>query len=359
MGKHRQRTVTAIVGLACLVVSPILPAAPAAAAATDFQAESATLVQAAVATNHSGFTGSGFVDYANAAGSSIEWTVTAAAAGTLDFTIRYANGSAASRPMTVAVNGTAVATNRAFTSTGSWDTWVDQTFTAQFNAGSNTVRATATSATGGPNVDRLRLGDVGDPGGAPTAAELLAKVNTCNQVSNGRYKTDSETNATIPVCQKTGAVFWKADMDIDCDGIRTTQCNENTDCCFLPDTACHTSNNRPLNAAQLPYVVMPSASGIWNFNNFQIGCGTVVAIIFNNQVLYAPVGDTGPAQIIGEASYAAADVLGIDPDPKTGGVDSGVTYIVFQGSRRVSPIENHNNAVTLGQTLARTFVNNN
>ncbi len=41
------------------------------------------------------------------------------------------------------------------------------------------------------------------------------------------------------------------------------------------------------------------------------------------------VGDTGPDEIIGEASYATAKALGIDPDPETGGTDSGVTYIVF------------------------------
>jgi Fungal chitosanase of glycosyl hydrolase group 75 len=194
----------------------------------------------------------------------------------------------------------------------------------------------------------------------PTAAELLAKVTSCRQISNGLYKTDSETAATVPVCDKNGAVFWKADMDIDCDGIRTAECNENTDCCFQPDTAFHDSRDQPLNAAQLPYVVMPSESAIWKYHATSgIEGGGVVAIIYNHQVEYAVVGDTGPNKIIGEASYRAAADLGINPDPSNGGTDSGVTYIVFQGSQRVSPIENHNNAVTLGQTLARNFVNNN
>jgi hypothetical protein len=329
---------------------------------TDYQAEEASLSQATVATNHTGFTGTGFVDYTNVSGSFVQFTVNAPAAGSVGFAIRYANGSTTNRPMTIAVNGTAIATAAAFNGTGSWDTWAEASFTATFNAGSNTIRATATSAGGGPNVDRLRFGATGpppNPGDPPTAAELLAKVTTCNQISNGRYRTDSETAPTIPVCQKTGAVFWKADMDIDCDGIRTTQCNENTDCCFLPDTFCHSSANRPLNAAQLPYVVVPSPSSTWNYTNFQIGCGTPVAVIFNNQVIYAVVGDTGPTAIIGEASYATADSLGINPDPSNGGTDSGVTYIFFQGSQRVSPIENHNNATTLGQTLARRFVDNN
>jgi Fungal chitosanase of glycosyl hydrolase group 75/Carbohydrate binding module (family 35)/Carbohydrate binding module (family 6) len=326
--------------------------------ATVYQAEGATIVQGLVESNHTGFTGTGFVNYNNVSGSYVEFSVTPEAAGSATLTFRYSNGTTTNRPMSITVNGTVVNSGLAFNGTGNWDTWADASVPANLNAGANTVRATATTANGGPNLDKLTLG-TGGGGGAPTAAELLAKVTTCSQISNGKYKTDSETAATIAVCQKTGAVFWKADMDIDCDGIRTAQCNENTDCCFLPDTFCHSSTDNPLNAAQLPYVVVPSPSSIWNYTNFQIGCGTVVAVIFNNQVLYAVVGDTGPTAIIGEASYATANSLGINPDPSNGGTDSGVTYIVFQGSQRVSPIENHNNAVTLGQQLARTFVNNN
>ncbi|NUT08701.1 MAG: carbohydrate-binding protein [Hamadaea sp.] len=326
---------------------------------TDYQAENATISQGVVEANHTGFTGTGFVNYDNVTGSYVQWTVSAAAAGSVSFTIRYANGTTTNRPMDIVVNGTVVAAGLAFGSTGTWDTWADQAFTANLNAGSNTIRATAITVNGGPNVDRLRSGS-GGGGGAPTAAELLAKLNGCTQISNGKYKTDSDvSSATIPVCQKTGAVFWQADMDIDCDGIRTTQCNENTDCCFLPDTFCHSSTDSPLNAAQLPYVVVPSPSSTWDYRNYSIGCGTVVAVIYNNQVEYAVVGDTGPTAIIGEASYRTAADLGINPDPSNGGTDSGVTYIVFQGSQRVSPIESHSAAITLGQSLASTFVNAN
>jgi len=195
----------------------------------------------------------------------------------------------------------------------------------------------------------------------PTAAELLAKVTSCQQISNGLYKTDSETAATIPVCDKNGAVFWKADMDIDCDGIRTAECNENTDPWYQPDTAFHDSKGQPLNAAQLPYVVMPSESAIWRYHATSgIEGGGVVAIIYNNQVEYAVVGDTGPNKIIGEASYRAGADLGIDPDPSNGGTDSGVTYIVFKGKGAVvSPIEDHAAAITKGEALARQFITNN
>jgi len=226
-----------------------------------------------------------------------------------------------------------------------------------FGAGGGaTPTPTRTNTPGGPTATPTRTPTPNGTG--PTAAQLLAKLSGCTQISNGLYRTDSGSTPTIPVCQKTGAVFWKADMDIDCDGQRTTQCNENTDCCFLPDTAFHTSNNQPLNAAVLPYVVVPSSSSIWNFQNFNIQGGAVVAVIFNNRVEYAVVGDTGPNEIIGEASYATANDLGIDPNPSTGGTNGVVTYLIFQGSR-VNPIESHSAAVGLGQQLAQQFLNNN
>ncbi|MEV7091852.1 glycoside hydrolase family 75 protein [Amycolatopsis sp. NPDC051045] len=197
------------------------------------------------------------------------------------------------------------------------------------------------------------------PAAAPTAAQLLAKTSGCKQVSNGKYKTDEDASGkTVAVCDANGAVFWKADMDIDCDGQRTTQCNEDTDCCFQDDTAFHQSDGKPLNAAKLPYIVVPSSSSIWKYSSSGLKGGGSCAVIYNGKVEYAVIGDTGPSQIIGEASYATAKDLGINPDPSNGGTDSGVTYICFKNST-VSPIENHSNAVSKGQSLAATFVNNN
>ncbi|MEV6739522.1 glycoside hydrolase family 75 protein [Streptomyces sp. NPDC051104] len=194
--------------------------------------------------------------------------------------------------------------------------------------------------------------------GAVSAADLLAKVTSCSQISNGKYKTDDETSATVPVCGKNGAVFWKADMDIDCDGQVTGKCNGDTDPWFQDDTAFHQSDGKPLLADSLPYVVVPSADSIWKYSSSGIKGGGVVAVIYNNKVEYAVVGDTGPTKIIGEASYATAKALGIDPDPATGGADSGVTYILFKNSQ-VSPIESHSAAVSRGESLAKQFLQNN
>ncbi|WP_157252231.1 CBM35 domain-containing protein [Nonomuraea typhae] len=124
----------------------------------DYQAEDATISQGAVESNHAGFTGTGFVNYDNLTGSYVEFTVNAASAGPATLTLRYANGTTAGRPMDLAVNGTLAAGELAFDPTGAWTTWTTRTVTVQLNAGANTIRATATTAGGGPNLDRISLG---------------------------------------------------------------------------------------------------------------------------------------------------------------------------------------------------------
>jgi len=128
---------------------------PPPAPPNHFEAESARLSQATVATNHTGFTGTGFVDYANVAGSFVEWTVPRTAAGSVTLTIRYANGTTAARPMTISVNG--ASSTVAFPGNGSWNTWATATVKANLTAGTNTIRATAIVPAGGPNVDWLEV----------------------------------------------------------------------------------------------------------------------------------------------------------------------------------------------------------
>jgi archaellum component FlaF (FlaF/FlaG flagellin family) len=135
-------------------VTPAPPASPR------YEAEDAAITNGAVESNHAGFSGAGFVNYDNVAGSAVQWTVTAAAAGPAGVTIRYANGTAANRPMDVIVNGTVVAAGLAFPGTGGWARWQNRAVTVPLAAGSNTIRATATTAAGGPNVDYL---DVASP----------------------------------------------------------------------------------------------------------------------------------------------------------------------------------------------------
>lgn len=194
----------------------------------------------------------------------------------------------------------------------------------------------------------LREGDV-------RAADLLAKVRDCVPLSRGRYRSDDGERATIPVCGTKEAVYWKADLDIDCDGQAGARCNARTDPLFSSMTAYQQSDGRYLNAERLPYIVVPAASALWNHRDHGVGGGSVAAVVYRDRVQYAVVGDVGPHDIIGEASYATAKGLGIRTDPRGGGTDAGVTYIVFKDSQ-VKPIEDHAAAVETGQRLARLFV---
>ncbi|MFD8212750.1 PQQ-dependent sugar dehydrogenase [Streptomyces sp. NPDC059697] len=134
----------------------------AAQAATDYQAEDATISQGAVATNHTGYTGTGFVDYTNITGSYVEFTVSAATAGTSSLALRYANGTSTDRPMDLSVNGTVVASGVSFPATTDWNTWATKSVNVPLDAGSNKIRATATTANGGPNLDRVGVGTAAD-----------------------------------------------------------------------------------------------------------------------------------------------------------------------------------------------------
>jgi hypothetical protein len=186
--------------------------------------------------------------------------------------------------------------------------------------------------------------DAGDP-----VAKLLALTSSCNQVSNGLYSLNSGDPATVPICGLTNAFFWKADMDIDCDGKTTTQCNINTDPDYQNQTAATDSQNAPLDAANLPYVVVPGKSTKFDAAANGLKLGNVILVLYKGQIEYAVYGDVGPTAIIGEASYATAQALGIDPNPSTGGVDTpDVLYVAFPGAA-VSPIEDHAKAVSVGQ----------
>nr|WP_237551957.1 glycoside hydrolase family 75 protein [Streptomyces sp. SID8367] len=191
--------------------------------------------------------------------------------------------------------------------------------------------------------------------GDVSASALLAAARGCKQISHGRYRSDDGARATVPVCGRRGAVYWKADLDIDCDGRPGRHCNRRTDPLFQNMTAYQQSDGLHLSAERLPYVVVPGASRIWKPARSGVRGGTVAALVHRGKVLYAVVGDTGPSDLIGEASYAAARALGIDPDPVRGGTADEVTYILFPGTT-ARPIESRTAAATAGRAAARKFV---
>jgi len=185
-----------------------------------------------------------------------------------------------------------------------------------------------------------------------SANALRTALGTCAPVPGVTpFRTDENKAPSIAVCAATGAVWWTADFDVDCDGGTEPACRG--DHTFLPDTAAHDSHGRPLDASHLPFVVVPLVSNGFDFRRAGLELGSVVAVLFGDKLEYAIIGDLGPRGVIGEGSFALAERLGINPDPNHGGTASGVTYIAFTGSDAVaSPIENRARTEQIGTRRA-------
>jgi hypothetical protein len=131
--------------------------APAPAVPLVYEAEDAILGGPTAANVNGGFTGKGYADFQNASGDSIRWDVSAAAAGIVNLTFRYANGGTTNRPLSLRVNGTLVSPSLSFDSTGSWTTWKTVSVSVQLSAGSNSIFL-STIGSNGANFDSLTVG---------------------------------------------------------------------------------------------------------------------------------------------------------------------------------------------------------
>ncbi|WP_426502723.1 glycoside hydrolase family 88 protein [Dactylosporangium sp. McL0621] len=157
--------------VAALTGGGVAVAGPASAASTVYEAEQATVFHGTVDADHTGYTGTGFVNSTNETGAYVEFAVHATAAGSAGLILRYANGTTADRPGTVGLNG-AVAATPAFTRTANWDTWAATTVPVTLAAGTNLVRVTSTTAGGLPNLDSLTVSD-GTTGGGTDWSDAL------------------------------------------------------------------------------------------------------------------------------------------------------------------------------------------
>lgn len=118
------------------------------------EAEEASLSGVLADGRHKGFTGSGFADFQNKFDDFVEWVLPLSESGTVDLSFKYANGSKASRPLQLLVNGQPYNANLAFGPTGSWNDWAAESVSLNLPAGANTIRLTAIGASGG-NIDHL------------------------------------------------------------------------------------------------------------------------------------------------------------------------------------------------------------
>ena len=161
------------------------------------------------------------------------------------------------------------------------------------------------------------------------AAKLLeaVKQGTIFPETKNAFQHDMEKPKNTSMYGLKNATTWTADFDVDCDGTETANCNKKRDPWFQNQLSIGVN----LKADEVPYFVIPISSPS-NSSKRDIQFGQIAALIFNDQVVFAVfVDECGVSSLIGEGSYAAAKLLGIDPDPNTGGSDGPATFLVFTG----------------------------
>jgi hypothetical protein len=202
-----------------------------------------------------------------------------------------------------------------------------------------------------------------------TAAQVLAAINPyitnpAYRVASGAYQPSQSgppwngpftiyiyqlpTNPAVFVFVSSGA--------IDCDGGTSDICLADTQ--GQPTTSWEPAG-RDIDASIIPFYVLPQTPadpGMFNYPDHNIQLGQSGAMIYNNQMIFGALadergcldapcaqpepGDDGIGKDIGELSYAACILLGNtmgNCDPNIGGIDNGVTYLVFSGASNALP----------------------
>jgi hypothetical protein len=122
-----------------------------------------------------------------------------------------------------------------------------------------------------------------------------------------------------------GHLSFVGDCDIDCDG---SGGNPHHDPYFQPDTALR-HESVALNAEEVPFIVVPPEI-INAVQGVVLGCKASIG--YKGRECPCVVGDIGPRNKLGEASPAAAEAVGIDGNPNTGGIDlPRVTFELWPG----------------------------
>ena len=109
--------------------------------------------------------------------------------------------------------------------------------------------------------------------------------------------------------------------------------------------------HRFVDAAKIPYVVLPPVG----LKHAKLGDFATVVNLKNGKIAAAIVADeSAPDLPMGEGSIALAAALGIDSNPRSGGTDQGVAFVIYpnSGNGKPRPFED---IVTNGQLSFQTW----
>ncbi|WP_328580749.1 glycoside hydrolase family 88 protein [Streptomyces sp. NBC_00370] len=191
-----------VVAIGMIAASYAVAVGPAHAASTAYEAEKATVFHGTVDSDHTGFTGTGFVNTANEVGSYVQFTVNAPTAGAATLTLRYANGTATGRKGSVSVNGASVSTPE-FAPTANWDSWAAARVPVTLKAGTNQVRVVSTTTGGLPNLDSLTVSDAQSTDWSDAMIDSTMQRYTPSSVGGWSYPVALYMMGQYQVAQRT------------------------------------------------------------------------------------------------------------------------------------------------------------
>ena len=138
---------------------------------------------------------------------------------------------------------------------------------------------------------------------------------TANAVRGGRFLSVATNPDGKPVIQRSGRFkgFY----------VSTTSLHNAAGSPMVPSTY--------VDARKIPYIVLPPEF----MKQFGVALGDLAVVTNrrNGKSSFAIFADVGPHGKIGEGSVALAHALGLNDDPRHGGIgDSSIAYLVFPGS---------------------------
>ena len=159
---------------------------PVPAGYAEMQAENGCEFDGVFETTRAGYTGAGYVNLTNEAGSSLVFYIYSDLAQTTALTVRFANGSVNNRDMEVLANGV-IQPDLVFAPTGAWTTWTAVDVTVNLQAGRNEIIFVSITEEGGPHLDRISFTSVSASFAscaAPTATATLTASFTSSPTAN-------------------------------------------------------------------------------------------------------------------------------------------------------------------------------
>ncbi|AGZ41278.1 family 16 glycoside hydrolase [Actinoplanes friuliensis] len=179
------------------------------------EAENAGLSgRAGTASDHPGYTGTGFVAGIDTVGAATTFSVTVPSAGTYPATLRYSNGpnpSAGVKTMSLYVNGAKVR-QVSLPSTANWDTWTTKVESVSLKAGGNTIAYKMdTGDIGNINLDNLAIGTSTGTATAPRTGTLTGIGGKCLDIDQANAANYAKVQ--LYTCNSSSAQSWTRDGD--------------------------------------------------------------------------------------------------------------------------------------------------